>query len=166
LQKGGWGYVPNASVLTFEQVAVYLSNCAIRNMNFLLNVAPDREGVIPKNQQDVLLQTGRWLKKVGPAIHDTRGGPWQPLHGEYGFTYAANHIYCHIYTDYRHKAKGTFTSQSIGSKKVSKVTDLSSGKELPWKMNDDMTITIEQVDYGQTPVTILQVTLNENVYAS
>ncbi len=165
VQKGGWGHVPNAPVFSFEEVAVFLSDCVVRNMNLLLNVAPDREGVIPKNQQDALLQTGQWLEKVGTAIYKTRGGPWQPLHGEYGFTYAADTIYCHIYKDYRDKATGTFTTQSIGSKQVRKITDLSSGKELPWKKNDDNTITIDQVNYDQTPyVTILQVALTQNVY--
>jgi alpha-L-fucosidase len=166
LQKGGWGYVPDARVFSFEEVAVFLSNCVVRNINLLLNVAPDRQGVIPKSQQDVLLQTGQWLKKVGPAIYNTRGGPWQPLHGEYGFTYEGERIYCHIYKNYRNKAKGTFTTHSIGSKKVGKVIDLYSGKELPWKKNDDNTITITQVDYDQTPfATILQITLTEEVYA-
>jgi alpha-L-fucosidase len=165
LQKGGWGYVPNAGVFSFEEIAVFLSDCVVRNINLLLNVAPDREGVIPQNQRDVLLQTGQWLKTVGPAIYNTRGGPWQPMHGEYGFTYAKDKIYCHVYKDYRNKATGTFTTQSIGSKSVSKVINLYSGKELPWKMNDDKTITIENVDYGQTPyVTILQITLTEDVY--
>ena len=167
VQKGGWGHVPNARVFSFEEVAVFLSDCVVRNMNLLLNVAPDREGVIPQNQQDVLLQTGEWLRKIGPAIYNTRGGPWQPLHGEYGFTYAGENIYCHIYSRYRDKSKGTFTTHSIGSKKVSKVTDLYSGKELPWKKNDDNTISIGQVDYDQTPyVTILQITLTEDVYGS
>ncbi|MGL5017349.1 MAG: alpha-L-fucosidase, partial [Luteolibacter sp.] len=167
VQKGGWGYVPNASVLPFEQVAVFLSDCVVRNMNLLLNVAPDREGVIPQKQQDVLLKTGEWLKKVGPAIYNTRGGPWQPLYGECGFTYSANNIYCHIYKDYRNKSQGTFTTQSIGSKKVSKVTDLYSGRELPWKKNENNTVTVEQVNYGQTPyVTLLQITLNEDVYGN
>lgn len=165
VQKGGWGYVPNAQVVPFEEVAVYLSDCAVRNLNLLLNVAPDREGAIPQNQQDVLLQTGEWLKRIGPAIYKTRGGPWQPRHGEFGFTYRDNNIYCHIYKDYRDKAAGTFTTQSIGDKTVRRVVDLHSGKELPWKKNDDNTITINEVDYDQTPyVTILQVTLGENVY--
>ena len=165
VQKGGWGYVPNAAVFTFEEVAVFLSDCVVRNLNLLLNVAPDREGVIPQKQQDVLLQTGQWLKRIGPAVYNTRGGPWQPLHGEYGFTYAANNIYCHVYTNYRNKAKGTFTTHSIGSKIVSKVVDLYSGKELPWKKNEDNTISIDQVNYQQTPyVTILQITLSEDVY--
>jgi alpha-L-fucosidase len=165
VQKGGWGHVPNAPVISFEQVAVFLSDCVVRNMNLLLNVAPDREGVIPKNQQEILLQTGEWLKKCGPAIYQTRGGPWQPQHGEYGFTYAGNHIFCHVYKDYRDKSKATFTTQSIGSRNVSKVVDLNTGKELPWKKNGNNTIVIEQVDYGQTPyVTILQVVLTEDVY--
>lgn len=165
VQKGGWGHVPNAAVMTFEQVAVYLSNCAVRNMNFLLNVAPDREGVIPKNQQEVLLQTGEWLRKTGPAIHGTRGGPWQPLYGEYGFTCAGPNIYCHIYKDYRHKATRTFTTHSIGNRQVAKVTDLHSGRELPWKKNDNHTITIGQVDCDQSPhVTVLHITLTEDVY--
>lgn len=165
LQKGGWGYVPNASVFSFEEVAVFLSDCVVRNMNLLLNVAPDREGVIPQNQQDVLRRTGAWLQKVGPAIYGTRGGPWQPLHGEYGFTYAGAKIFCHVYKDYRDKAKGTFTTQSIGAKQVAKVTDLHSGKELPWRRNADNTITIDRVDYTQTPyVTILEVALTERVH--
>ena len=165
VQKGGWGYVPNAPVHTFEEVAVFLSDCVVRSINLLLNVAPDREGLIPQSQQEVLLQTGDWLKKVGPAIYNTRGGPWQPLHGEYGFTYRDDTIYCHIYAGYRNKATGTFTTQSIGAKTVSKVTDLYSGKELSWKKNDDNTINIEKVDYTKTPyVTVLQITLNEDVY--
>lgn len=166
VQKGGWGYVPGSKVFSFEEVAVYLSDAVVRNINLLLNVAPDREGVIPQNQQEVLHQTGRWLEKVGPAIYKTRGGPWQPLHGEYGFTYAGDKIFCHVYADYRDKPKGTFTTHSVGSKQVLKVSDLYSGKELPWKKNADNTITIQDVNYNETPyVTILQITLNENVYA-
>ena len=126
---------------------------------------PGPRGGDSENQQDVLLQTGEWLKKVGPAIYTTRGGPWQPRHGEFGFTYKDNKIYCHVYKDYRDKSKGTFTTQSLGSKKVSKVLDLQSGKELPWKMNDDHTMTIEQVDYSKKPfVTILEITLTDDVY--
>jgi alpha-L-fucosidase len=167
VQKGGWGHVPNAKVFRFEEVAVFLSDAVVRNINLLLNVGPDREGVIPQNQQEVLRQTGRWLEKVGPAIYKTRGGPWQPLHGEYGFTYAGKNIYCHVYAAYRDKATGTFTTQSIGNKEVSKVTDLFTGQELPWKKNPDNTVTIEKVDYSRNPaVTILQITLTEDVYDS
>ena len=165
LQKGGWGYRPNSKVYSFEEVVMYLSNCAVRNVNLLLNVAPDREGVIPQNQQEVLLKMGSWLNKVGSAIYNTRGGPWQPLFGEYGFTFNSNKIYCHIYNGYRELKSGKFITQSIGRKKVSKVINLYDGKELTWVKNKDNTLTISGVDYTQNPsATILEIILTETIY--
>lgn len=165
LQKGGWGYRPNAKVFSYEEIAMYLSNCVVRNVNFLLNISPDREGVIPQSQQEVLLKMGNWLSKVNSAIYNTRGGPWQPLFGEYGFTYRDNNIYCHIYNGYRHLKTNQFITQSIGKKKVVKVVNLYDGKELVWAKNKDNTITISGVDYTQNPATtILKITLNESVY--
>jgi alpha-L-fucosidase len=165
LQKGGWGYRPNSKVYSFEEVVVFLSNCAVRNINLLLNLAPDREGVIPQNQQDVLLKMGNWLSKVGKGIYDTRGGPWQPLFGEYGFTFNKNKIYCHIYEGCREVKSGKFTTQSLGNKKVSKVINLYDGKPLLWVKNKNKTITISGVDYSLNPsTTILEITLTDPVY--
>ncbi len=165
LQKGGWGYRPNSKVYSFEDIVVFLSNCAVRNINLLLNVAPDREGVIPQNQQDVLLKMGNWLSKVGNGIYGTRGGPWQPLFGEYGFTFNENKIYCHIYQGSREFNSGKFTTQSLGNKKVSKVINLYDGKPLLWVKNKNKTITISGVDYTLNPsTTILEITLTEPVY--
>jgi alpha-L-fucosidase len=165
LQKGGWGYKPNRKVYSFEDIAVYLSNCAVRNINLLLNVAPDREGVIPQNQKEVLLKMGGWLAKVGNSIYKTRGGPWQPSFGEYGFTFNNNKIYCHIYEGYRKLNSGTFITQSIGQKKVAKVINLYDGNELNWLKNKDNTITISGVDYALNPATtILEITLTAPLY--
>ena len=42
--------------------------------------------------------------------------------------------------------------------------DLYTGKALPWKLNDDKTIAIRDVDYTVNPaVTILEITLNEEI---
>lgn len=165
LQRGGWGYKPNRPVFSFEDVVVFLSNCVVRNINLLLNVAPNREGVIPQNQQEVLLETGNWLSKVGEAIYETRGGPWQPLFGEYGFTFKDNKIYCHVYEGYRELKTGTFTTQSLGNKEVKNVINLYDGKQLSWKKNKDNTITISGVDYESNPaITILKIVLDESVY--
>ncbi|MFO7672543.1 MAG: alpha-L-fucosidase [Lutibacter sp.] len=165
LQKGGWGYRPNRPVYSFEEVAVYLSNCAVRNINLLLNVAPDSEGVIPENQQEVLLKMGSWLTKVGGGIYETRGGPWQPSFGEYGFTFKDKKIYCHIYEGYRELNSGKFTTQSIGNKKVLQVINLYDGKKLSWVKNKNNTITVSDVNYALNPATtILEITLTESVY--
>jgi alpha-L-fucosidase len=165
LQKGGWGYRPNSKVFSYEEIVQYLSNCVVRNVNFLLNVSPDREGVIPQNQQEVLLKMGSWLNKVGSGIYNTRGGPWQPLFGEYGFTYKENKIYCHIYNGYRELKTNQFTTQSVGKNKVAKVINLFDGKELKWVKNKDNTITISGIDYTQNnATTILEISLTRNVY--
>jgi alpha-L-fucosidase len=165
LQKGGWGYKPKRPVYSFEEVVVYLSNCAVRNINLLLNVAPDREGVIPQNQQDVLLKMGDWLDKVGEGIYNTRGGPWQPAFGEYGFTFKDNKIYCHIYEGYRNWNSGEFTTQSIGEKNVAKIINLYDGKELKWTKNRNNTVSISGMDYTLNPATtVLEITLTEPVY--
>jgi len=165
LQKGGWGYKPNRPVYSFEEVTIHLSNCVVRNINLLLNVAPDRHGVIPINQQDVLLKTGDWLSKIGDAIYKTRGGPWQPSFGEYGFTFNDTKIYCHIYQGYREWHSGTFTTQSIGNKTVKSVVNLYDGTKLSWVKNNDNTITISGVDYSLNPsTTVLEITLTESVY--
>lgn len=165
LQKGGWGYRPGRPVYSFEEVVVFLSNCVVRNINLLLNVAPDREGVIPQNQQEVLLKMGDWLSKVGPGIYGTRGGPWQPLFGEYGFTFKDNKIYCHIYADYRNLNTGTYTTPSVGNKKVKKIINLYDGKELAWVKNKNNTLTIKGVDYSlNSAATLLEITLTEPVY--
>jgi alpha-L-fucosidase len=165
LQRGGWGFKPNSRVYSFEEVAKYLSNCVVRNSNLLLNVSPDREGVIPQNQQEVLFKMGDWLNKVGKAIYNTRGGPWQPMYGEFGFTYREKNIYCHIYNGYRELQQGTFTTQSLGNKKVVKVINLYDGKELKWVKNKDNTVTISGVDYTQNAfTTILEITLKDSVY--
>lgn len=165
LQKGGWGFRPNSNVYSYEEIVMYLSNCVVRNVNLLLNVSPDREGVIPQNQQQVLLKLGNWLNKVGTAIYNTRGGPWQPLYGEYGFTFRENKIYCHIYKGYRELKSNQFITQSVGKKKVVKVTNVYDGKELAWVKNKDNTITISGVDYTQhAATTILEITIAESVY--
>jgi alpha-L-fucosidase len=52
---------------------------ASKNGTFLLNVAPDKHGVIPDNQREVLGVIGGWLRKYGEAIYSTR--PWT-VYGE------------------------------------------------------------------------------------
>lgn len=49
--------------------------------NYLLNVGPTAEGVIPQPSQDILRAAGRWLKVNGEAIY---GASPSPFGGEFG----------------------------------------------------------------------------------
>lgn len=46
--------------------------------NFLLNVGPDGNGVIPKQSADILKEVGQWLSVNGEAIYDSK--PWKVDH--------------------------------------------------------------------------------------
>jgi alpha-L-fucosidase len=44
--------------------------------NYLLNVGPMADGVIPQPSQDVLRTVGRWLKRNGEAVYGAGASPW------------------------------------------------------------------------------------------
>jgi alpha-L-fucosidase len=48
--------------------------------NYLLNVGPTADGVIPQPSVDRLLAMGRWLEVNGESIYGTEAGPIQGLH--------------------------------------------------------------------------------------
>ena len=78
-----WGY--NASDTRWksaQQLIHNLSDIASKGGNYLLDVGPTAEGVIPQTEVDRLLAIGRWLKMNGEAIYATEAGlyvdplPW------------------------------------------------------------------------------------------
>jgi len=50
--------------------------------NYLLNVGPMADGVIPQPSQDVLRTVGRWLKLNGEAVYGVGATPWGDELGE------------------------------------------------------------------------------------
>jgi alpha-L-fucosidase len=75
---GAWGYQPNATVRSLDELVHMLTNTVSRDGNMLLNVGPDPKGNIAPDQIARLRELGRWLATYGSAIYDTRGGPFLP----------------------------------------------------------------------------------------
>ncbi len=50
--------------------------------NYLLNVGPMADGIIPQPSQDVLRSVGRWLKQNGDAVYGAGPSPWGDELGE------------------------------------------------------------------------------------
>jgi len=72
-----WGY--NAADTHWKsrrQLIQNLSDISSKDGNYLLNIGPTAEGVVPQPEVDRLLEIGRWLKLNGEAIYGTRGGPY------------------------------------------------------------------------------------------
>jgi alpha-L-fucosidase len=73
--NGSWGYrADDVNWKSAPQLIRNLSDIASKDGNYLLNVGPTAEGVIPQPEVDRLRAIGRWLKVNGEAIYATRGG--------------------------------------------------------------------------------------------
>jgi alpha-L-fucosidase len=82
-----WGYRrddqdwKSAGDITFKLVDI-----VSKGGNYLLNVGPTAEGVIPQPSQDVLRTVGRWLKVNGEAIYGAAPTPFGEELGEFTST--------------------------------------------------------------------------------
>ena len=70
--NNSWGY--NAADLRWksaQQLIHNLSDISSKGGNYLLNIGPNSEGIIPQPEVDRLLAIGKWLKTNGEAIYAT-----------------------------------------------------------------------------------------------
>jgi alpha-L-fucosidase len=65
------------------QIAFKLVDIVSKGGNYLLNVGPTAEGVIPQIAQENLRTVGRWLKENGDAVYGAGRSPFGDEFGEY-----------------------------------------------------------------------------------
>jgi alpha-L-fucosidase len=79
-----WGYRDDDhNWKSAEFLLQLLVNCASKGVNYLLNVGPTAEGVIPQPSVEILQALGKWTKVYGEAIYGTTGSPF-PLDPDWG----------------------------------------------------------------------------------
>jgi alpha-L-fucosidase len=142
-----------------DDILHHLANAVVRNMPMLLNVAPDRHGVMSQVQQQRLREVGEWLKKCGDSVYGTRGGPWQPVDRQYGYCYKGNTVFVHLLKGY---SGDRFDVPELGALRATKVYELYTGKEL--KFNGDAGTHIEGIDRTASPAdTVIAIVYNDQV---
>jgi alpha-L-fucosidase len=114
-----------------EDLTFKLVDIASKGGNYLLNVGPTSEGVIPQASQDNLRSVGRWLKVNGEAVYGA--GP-TPFHDEL----STNNWRCttkpgKLYLTIFKWPAGSFELANV-NKKVKKVYLLTSAGHKPLKV--------------------------------
>ena len=74
-----WGYIKGEKYKSPQYLIDELVDIVSKNGNLLLNIGPRADGIIPQEQQTLLLAIGKWLKVNSSAIYGTR--PWS-VYGE------------------------------------------------------------------------------------
>ncbi|MCL8017219.1 alpha-L-fucosidase [Streptomyces sp. AS02] len=158
---GAWGYKAGSSAMSFSTAMNILVNSWVRNMTCLVNVGPDRTGVVPSDQAAVVRQIGSFLTTCGDAVYGTSGGPWNPVDGQYGYTYKDRTFYVHLLPGY----SGTsFTTPSIGDAQVTRVHDVASGADLSYSVDGSGKVTVTGIDRTSIPQdSVIGVTLDRTV---
>ena len=71
-----WGYARyDRNYKPVHELLRLLASCSSQSGNFLLNVSPDGEGVIPVEQAEILSNMGKWMKINGKALYGAGPSP-------------------------------------------------------------------------------------------
>lgn len=94
----GWGYQRADNEWKSPRIVLNdLAVCAQQGGNFLLNIGPEPNGVVPAESVRILETVGRWLGRNGDAIYGTEGGASISFGNYTNFTRKGNTLYIHVY---------------------------------------------------------------------
>jgi alpha-L-fucosidase len=93
-----WGY--NKADKDFKSPKVVIQNLAdiaSKGGNYLLNVGPTAEGVIPSESIEILKQVGAWMKTNGESIYGTTASPLDAAPAWGRVTQKDKKFYLHVF---------------------------------------------------------------------
>lgn len=94
-----WGYKESDNNWkNADQLIRLLTKINSRGGNYLLNVGPTAEGIIPEASIDILQTVGNWMKRNGEAIYGTVPAPVLPYELTWGeITAKPGCLYLHVF---------------------------------------------------------------------
>ena len=79
-----------------QEVIRRLVEITSRGGNYLLNIGPDGEGVVPEPSVQILHRVGRWVRANGASIYGTTASPFHELPWGY-CTVRGHRLYLHVF---------------------------------------------------------------------
>jgi alpha-L-fucosidase len=138
--NGTWGYrAADNKWKSTETLVRNLVDIASKGGNFLLNVGPTSEGLIPEPSVERLKEMGGWMKVNGEAIYGTTKSPLksQPAWGR--VTQKRNTLYLHVF-DW--PADGKLVVPGLKNK-IKSATLMASGESLKTSNDaDDVMVSV------------------------
>jgi len=93
-----WGYKSfDTNFKSTQTLLTNLIDIASKGGNYLLNVGPDSDGVIPQPEVDRLKAMGAWLKVNGESIYATSASPYKKLPFDGRATVKGNALYLNVF---------------------------------------------------------------------
>jgi len=125
--NGTWGFRATDHKWKSTETLIHnLVDIASKGGNFLLNVGPTSEGLIPETSAERLQEVGAWMKVNGEAIYGTTKSPSQTQPAWGRITQKGNTLYLHVF-DW--PADGKISVAGLKTK-VGSATLLASGENL------------------------------------
>ncbi len=92
-----WGYKKDEDYYTDRHLAGSIDRYLARDANYLLNVGPTGEGMIPKESRAILERLGRWYHAIKESFENTVEAPDLLSSGDVLVTARGNTIYVHFH---------------------------------------------------------------------
>ena len=93
-----WGYQENDNnYKTPLQIIDLFVDTLSKGGNLLLNISPKPDGTVPKKQENILKELGKWTKKHQSAIYSTQKGiPYEHYYGPSTLNKEKNILYLYV----------------------------------------------------------------------
>jgi alpha-L-fucosidase len=141
--NGHWGYKKgDENWKPTKQLVQTMIDIASKGGNFLLNVGPTGEGLIPQPSVEHLNEVGQWMKVNGEAIYGTSGSSFEkPAWGRFTKRVSGGEttLYVHVF-DWPKGGKLIIKELARGADSV---TLLSDGRKVEhWAGDSGLTISL------------------------
>lgn len=142
-----WGYKKNDNAWKGKkEILCSLIESVSRNVNYMVNIGPRADGVVPQPSVDIMNFVGNWLHLNSEAIYGATGNPFNDNFPWGYVTRKGNNLYLHLI---RQPQGGRIVLNGLVSDILS-ATLLESGKKLS---TSHYTISVPKgLDYEKVPV--------------